>query len=154
MASVSDVLYLLLFADDSNVFLIGRNCNNHISTMTFELVKITEWLESNRLSLNVSKTHYMLFKSKGMHVPITTENVLIKDVKIDYVRKTKFLGVMVDVMLSGGDHIQYIGGKICKGISIICKTRKFVNKQTLISLYYCFIYPYLAHSIEVLGPNF
>ena len=154
MASVSDVLYLILFADDYNVFLIGRNCNNLISTMTFELVKITEWLKSNRLSLNVSKTHYMLFKSKGMHVPITTENVLIKDVKIDYVRKTKFLGVMVDVMLSGGDHIQYIGGKICKGLSIICKTRKFVNKQTLITLYYCFIYPYLAHSIEVLGPNF
>ena len=108
--------------------------------MNFELVKITEWLESNRLSLNVSKTHYMLFKSKGMHVPITTEDV--------------FLGVMVDDMLSWGDHIQYIRGKICKGLSIICKTRKFVNKQTLITLYYCFIYPYLAYSIEAWGLTF
>ena len=154
MASVSDALYPILFADDSNVFLSGRNCNNLISTMNFELVKITEWLESNRLSLNVSKTHYMLFKSKGMHVPITTEDVLIKGVKIDYVRKTKFLGVMVDDMLSWGDHIQYIRGKICKGLSIICKTRKFVNKQTLITLYYCFIYPYLTYSIEVWGLTF
>ena len=41
-----------------------------------------------------------------MHVPITTEDVLIKEVKIDYVMKTKFfLGVMVDDMLSWGDHI-------------------------------------------------
>ena len=32
----------------------------------------------------------MLFKSKGMHVPITTEDVLIKEVKIDNVMKTKF----------------------------------------------------------------
>ena len=55
--------------------------------MNFEFVKITEWLESNRLSLNVSKTH-MLFKSKGMHVPIRTEDVLIKEAKIDYVRKS------------------------------------------------------------------
>ena len=89
-----------------------------------------------------------------MHVPITTEDVLIKGVKIDYVRKTKFLCVMVDDMLSWGDHIQYIRGKICKGLSIICKTRKFVNKQTLITLYYCFIYPYLAYSIEVWGLTF
>ena len=59
--------------------------------MNFELVKITEWLESNRLSLNVSKTHYMLFKWKGMHAPIITEGVLIREVKIDYVKKTKFL---------------------------------------------------------------
>ena len=89
-----------------------------------------------------------------MHVPITTEDVLIKEVRIDYVRKTKFLCVMVDDMLTWGDHIQYIRGKICKGLSIIFKTRKFVNKQTLITLYYCFIYPYLAYSIEVWGLTF
>ena len=47
MASVSDVLYPIVFADDSNVFLSGRNCNNLISTMNLELVEITE---SNRLS--------------------------------------------------------------------------------------------------------
>ena len=42
-----------------------------------------------------------------MHVPVTTEDVLIKEVKIDYVRKIKYLGVMVDDVLSWGDHIQY-----------------------------------------------
>ena len=79
--------------------------------MNSELVKIPEWLESNRLSLNVSITHYMLFSSKGMHAPVTPEDVLVKDIKIDCVRKTKFLGVMVDDILSWGDHIQYINGK-------------------------------------------
>ena len=39
MASVSDVFYPILFADYSNEFLSGRNCNNLISTMNFELEK-------------------------------------------------------------------------------------------------------------------
>ena len=89
----------------------GRYCNNLIPTMNSELVKIPEWLESNRLTLNVSITHYMLFSSKGMRAPVTPEDVLVKDIKIDCVRKTKFLGVMVDDILSWGDHIQYINGK-------------------------------------------
>ena len=84
-----------------------------------ELVEIADWLESNRLSLDISNKHHMLFMSKGMHVTVTKGDVLIKGVKMDYVGKTKLLHVMVDDMLSWGDHTLY-KRKICKGLSIIC----------------------------------
>ena len=67
MASVSDVSFLILFADDTNVFLNGRDPNELATIMNGELLNIVYWLHCNRLSLNVSKTHLILFKSQGMH---------------------------------------------------------------------------------------
>ena len=70
MAAVSHVLFPILFADDTNVFLNGSNVDDMMRTMNNELMKINEWLYCNKLSLNVSKTHFIIFKSQGMRNPI------------------------------------------------------------------------------------
>ena len=63
MASVSNVLFPILFADDTNVFLSGNNADELIKIMNIELIKIVDWLDCNKLSLNVSKIHYFDPKS-------------------------------------------------------------------------------------------
>ena len=50
---VSDVLFLLLFADDSNLFLSGKCPERLIEQMNNEMKKIIDWLNINKLSLNV-----------------------------------------------------------------------------------------------------
>ena len=57
MASVSNVLFPILFADDTNVFLSGNNVEELIMIMSNQLTKIVDWLDCNKLSLNVSNTH-------------------------------------------------------------------------------------------------
>ena len=47
------MLMILLFFDNVNV--IEETINN------IELVKLTEWLACNQLSLNVNKTNFMFF---------------------------------------------------------------------------------------------
>ena len=61
MSNVSQLLFTLLFADDTNVFTIGKDVRQLIAIMNNELTKTVEWLNVNRLSLNVKKTHYMIF---------------------------------------------------------------------------------------------
>ena len=61
IASISDKIFLLLFADDSNAFVSGKNLDETIDTMNMELNKLVTWLNVNNLSLNIEKTHYMLF---------------------------------------------------------------------------------------------
>ena len=154
MASASNVLFPILFADDTNVFLSGNNADELIKIMNIELTKIVDWLDCNKLSLNVSKTHYILFRSQGMRKPLICENLEIRGECIQQDRKTKFLGVIVDEKLTWADHIQYIRTKIAKGLGIICKAKKLLNSQTLRMLYYCFVYPYLDYCIEVWGDSF
>ena len=45
----------------------------------------------------------------------------------------------------------YISRKIAKGVGIILKSRKVFDNETLISLYHCFVYPYLHYCIHVWG---
>ena len=58
IALVSNVILPVLFADDTNVFLTGKNFNNLIESMNVELEKIMKWLHANKLSLNVNKAQY------------------------------------------------------------------------------------------------
>ena len=44
-----------MFADDTNLFITGKNVNDLIDTMNNEINKITEWLNDNKLSQNVEK---------------------------------------------------------------------------------------------------
>ena len=153
LSRVSTLLFSLLFADDSNMFMSGRNPNRMIKTMNTEINKIVEWWQINKLTLNVKKTHYMFFR-KIKSKMIKDNDILINGQVIDMVEVTKFLGVQIDKCLTWRNHIQYIKGKIARGLGIICKARKFLDQTTLLTLYNCFILPYLTYCIEVWGLTF
>ena len=64
----------------------------------------------NNLSLNVTKTNFMIFhprqKKVNVNVPLTLENAVIKQVT-----ETKFLGVLIDQHLSWKPHIDFVSKK-------------------------------------------
>ena len=64
LANVSEKLFALLFADDSNMFLSGKNVDELVNSMNIEMEKVTDWLNVNKLSLNLKKTHYMIFRGR------------------------------------------------------------------------------------------
>ena len=83
------------FADDSNIFLSGKNPDILISEMNSEIVRSTDWLAANNLSMNISKTHYMIFSSKRK-TSVINSDVTINGTCVSRVYKTKFLGVYID----------------------------------------------------------
>ena len=146
-ASVSSKLYYVLFADDTNVFIFGNNLRKLINTLHIDLDQLYAWLQSNKLTLHLLKTHYMMFhRAKQKHMDV---KLCINKVPIQQVDNTKFLGVIIDDNLNWSNHISYINSKIAKGIGIICRARKFFSKSALYYLYYAFIFPYLIYCVEV-----
>ena len=73
ICNISDILFPILFADDTNVFVSGRDINHMMNTMNIELKKIWSWLNTNKLSLNINKTHYVIFKSKSKKLIIKND---------------------------------------------------------------------------------
>ena len=71
--------------------------------------------------------------------------------RIEEVRQTKFLGVVLDNELNWHAHCDYICSKMSKGIGIIIKARKVFNEATLLSLYNSLILPYVSYCIHVWG---
>ena len=110
------------FADDSNLFLSGKNTDHVQQMINDELKDIVIWLRANKLSLNISKTHYMLFSNKKFIQPNVT--IEINGQPITCVTKTKFLSVIIDNKSTRWkEHISYICGKVAKGMGIISKVR-------------------------------
>ena len=138
-----------LFADDTNLFVHGNDVSNMVNILNDELQAITHWLKVNKLSLNVKKTHYMIFTTKK-HMP-TTLAIFMDGYAIDRVKHTKFLGVYIDEKLNWKQHISYLSRKISRGIGIVTKTRRVLNSNALKTLYYSFIYPYFIYCNQVWG---
>ena len=148
-SGVSDKLFYVLFADDTNVFLSGKDINILIDTIQFELTKLHDWLLANKLTLNIAKTHFMIFH-RARHKNHSI-NIKINKVHIEQTKHTKFLGVIFDDNLDWSKHISYINRKIAKGIGIICRAKKYFNTSALINLYNAFVFPYLIYCVEVWG---
>ena len=47
MACISNILYSMLFVDDTNVFLGGRNAKQLNRIINSESLNIVDWLDSN-----------------------------------------------------------------------------------------------------------
>ena len=56
-ARVSHKLYCVLFADDSNVLMSVTNLQDLLSAIQLELSKLLLWLQDNKLTLQLCKTH-------------------------------------------------------------------------------------------------
>ena len=82
-----------------------------------DLAKIQEWLCANKLSLNVKKTHSMIFTRKNKIVPDI--DIRINNVCIERMHVTKFLEMLIDSQLNWKQHIEYTSKKLSKCIGIL-----------------------------------
>ena len=116
----SDLLFSILFADDTSVFIEGTNYSDMCTILNEELDKVDIWLRANRLTINLKKTHYMLFHrtiiKNNLHQDIT-----ISGSSLTCKKSTKFLGVIIDNKLNWSEHIQYVKNKISKSNGILKK---------------------------------
>ena len=89
--------------------------------LTMNLQKLDVWLKVNKLSLNITKTNFMIFhprqKKVNVNVPLTLENTVIKQVT-----ETKFLGVLIDQHLSWKPHIDFVSKKNLEKCGNYCES--------------------------------
>ena len=146
-------LFSVLFADDTNMFDSSKDINGLIANINTELGKVCDWLYANKLSINVSKTHFMVWSPRKAKLedlgPIT-----LNGQEIDRVTETKFLGIILDKSLSWKPHIYYVRNKISKAAGILKKLRAYVNIDTMVNLYYSFVYPYFMYCVHVWGKTY
>ena len=146
----SDLLFSILFADDTSVFIEGHSYAEVIEILNNELLKVSDWLMANKLTINLEKSHYMIFHRSRLK-DCDKKDVIIQDRIISHVTSTKFLGVIIDDKLKWNLHILYMKNKIAKSNGILYKIRNFLDRKTLSHLYNSFVFPYLIYGIEVWG---
>ena len=120
----------VLFADDTNIYFESDDLSKLERTVNKELRKLYLWLNVNRLSLNVSKTNFIIFHPNNKPLK---QNITLKINNKAIIEKChiKYLGVIIDSHLNWKHHIVSISKKLSKCIGILCKLRQFVNRKML-----------------------
>ena len=70
---------VILFADDTTIYMGHRNLNYLRWCIETDLLNISDWFKANKLTLNVNKSHCMLFKKNNKNEPLqlTFQNIKI-----------------------------------------------------------------------------
>ena len=100
--------------------------------MNEELKSLYEWLCANRLSLNVVKTEFLLFrnnlsKSENFKFSLRLNNKTLYE---------SHLGIIIDNKLNWKSHINELTKTLGKAIGLLSKIRHFVTSLTLKHLYH------------------
>ena len=142
MVNSSNLLFLTQFADDSNITYSSLNLEQAIKTVEHEFHQVLDWLAANKLIINLSKTHLMLFTTRPRPENIS---ILVKGQLIHEIKEIKFLGVVLDNDLKWNSHIEYIAKKISKSVSILKMLKFTFPSNVLKNIYFSLIYPYYTY---------
>ena len=134
-----------LFADDTVLLMKDKNLQKLNETVSKEIEKINAWLLTNKLTLNFSKTDYLLFSPKANEQ--INSRVSMQGNKIKRTQVARYLGIFIDDKLKWEYHNQHICKKIAQYCWLFCKLRHFICRKTLLVLYHSFIYPHLLYGI-------
>lgn len=152
LCNVSPTLRCILFADDTNFLCSSKDAKSLSKHLNTEMCEISDWFKLNKLSINVTKTNYIIFggtKDQGKDL-----NICIGTNRIQNVNDSKYLGVYVDNNLNWKKHISCIESKISKAIGIMYRTKNKLDENALKLLYSTMILPYVSYCSEVWGNTF
>ena len=140
LPNVSQLLSTILFADDSTLSLYGKNPRHLIETANIELEKFYYWCTANRLTVNTSKTYYMLFSNRPSTnlPPLLIKSNFTYEV-INPVQEIKFLGVYYDPKMTFKSHCAHLTTRLARISALIYRVKDFMPINVLKILYHAHV---------------
>ena len=113
IANASPCLTFYLFADDTTIFHSDSNIKTLESTLNRELVKVSQWLIANKLSLNIKKSNVLLFRNKN-DTNKAKICITLNGQDIEEKASAKYLGMILDNKLTFEKHTQHVQSNLSR----------------------------------------
>jgi hypothetical protein len=118
-----------------------------MENVNLELQKIALWLQSNKLAVNISKTKYIIFRTKNRNINLNGREIYMNfnspnsiqkpelKVKLSRVyndgdksnQTYKLLCVLFDEYLSFNQHIAYVQRKLSRSLYLLNRAKNFFD---------------------------
>ena len=132
----------VLFADDTTVYYRG-NWQQLYERAKNDLLCFSDWFRANKLSVNASKTKYMMFS--GSNTANDRDTLSINGVELEQVNYIK---------MQWRHHIEHCRKKVSSGIYAMNNVKNIVTCEHLIILYFSLVHPYLLYGISIWGNTY
>ena len=144
-------LKCVIFADDTNLLIKGKDLTELTAMLNQELEGINDFFKANQLKLNAKKTKMVCFHKKALKIKSEEILVNLDGIKLDVENEAQFLGITVDSHLSWEKHCNNVANKISRSNSLINRVKKLLPPSSLKLLYDSFIQPHLLYGLPIWG---
>ena len=144
-----------MYADDTSLCHQSHDLTQLNEAINSDLTKLDTWLQGNKLSLKVAKTHSMLISTKQKHNSLKSRSealeLKIRDNELEVVQKTKYLGVQIDCSLDWKEQIKAVSTKVSRAIGFLRHAKSFLPMTSLKTLYTGIVEPHFRYCCSVWG---
>ena len=152
LVRISNTIKFILFADDTTIFIQGKNVNEMMVTLNNELIKFSNWIRCNQLTINVSKTFYMV--SCGANINLDNISIKIDNIVLSKVNQIKFLGVTIDEKLTWKTHLLSLCTRLSQITGVLYRIRNCLPPDSIRTVYLSTVYPHLLYCSAIWGGAF
>ena len=141
-----------MYADDTHLTYAGGDLESIQLCLNEDLTNVFNWLQANKLTLNMTKTEFMLIGSRQRLGTLTASpTIRMNSTQVSQVTSTKSLGVIIDDRLDWHSHIEKLTKKIASGIGCLKRVRHLIPASTLHLLYQALVKPHFDYCDIVWG---
>ena len=138
-----------IFADNTSIIISNISPEEFKSNISLVLVETINWFQSNLLTLNCDKTHFLQFLTKKRNeikMRIISSNTIITNIN-----STKFLGLIIDSTLWWQDHITRLTSELNKACYAIRTIKPFMSLDVMKIIYYSYVHSVISYGIIFWG---
>ena len=139
----------VLFADDTSVIITNPDPHSFRISLNKITHDIHEWFETNLLSLNFDKTHYIQFMTRNNSS--NDLDIIHRSRKLTMVKSTKFLGLTLHATLSWRPHIDTIAPKLSSAGFALRIVKPLLSPESLRMVYFSYFHAIMTYGIIFWG---
>ena len=137
------------FADDTTLVFTHQNLNYLHFSIESELACIQDWFNTNKLTLNIEKSSYLLYHNQKQLVPHF--KIELNGTKIPRVKHAKLLGIWLDDKLKWDIHVNKLANKLKCGMGMLRHSKNLLSIKAKKLLYFGQIHSNLSYLICIWG---
>jgi hypothetical protein len=123
-------LKIVLFADDTNILVSGKNVTNLQYKINNVMTELQTWFKLNNLVVNVENTMAMSFHTIQNKRSVSP-HIIFEGRDSQYNKETKFLGVYIIENMKWNSHNKYLSSKLSKSYYMINSLRGIMSHYIL-----------------------
>ena len=140
-----------IFADDTGIFCHSIDLKLLVEKAEIIIKNVNEWFIANKLTLNVDKTSFIIFRSKRNNINNLPDTISHENIKIKRETKIKYLGLILEEHLSWNQHVNEICNKLKCFFPLFYNIRQYLEKENIRNIYYTMIYSRIKYGSIITG---
>lgn len=150
LPNVASVASVLMYADDVALLVSSKlsDLNDCIRNLNRELIAISDWAEANAMVINNSKTQAIAVYKREVEMS-NYEPILLNGLPVQFAKKVKYLGIMLNVRLKWDDHVNTICSKVYFMLRRLNTVNQFLPKWLRNRLVKLLIVPHITYGCEI-----